>query len=264
MRSPERGSVDLTELTFDPGEVTEPPPRMIAVWCPDWPVTTARLDAGLDADAPIAVLTGNYVVACSHRARTAGVRRGLRRREAQARCPELAVLARNEAAEARAFEPVVAGLESIAPGRRDHPSRAGGDQREGPDPLLRRRDRRAARAVARGDGPAATRRRRRAHRHRRRRVRRRAVRAARRRSSTRAAPRRSSPACRSRRSTRPAPRRWSTCCAGSVCSPSARSPRCPRATCWPDSARTARGRTGRPAAPTTGRSRPAVHRSSSP
>jgi protein ImuB len=40
----------------------------------------------------------------------------LRRREAQARCPELVVVVRNEAAEARAFEPVVAALESIAPG----------------------------------------------------------------------------------------------------------------------------------------------------
>ncbi len=89
---------------------------MIAVWCPDWPVTTARLGAGLPTEALVAVVTGNYVVACSHRARMAGVRRGLRRREAQARCPDLAVLARNEAAEARVFEPVVAGLESIAPG----------------------------------------------------------------------------------------------------------------------------------------------------
>ncbi|HEY7010740.1 MAG TPA: hypothetical protein VH395_17445, partial [Jatrophihabitantaceae bacterium] len=89
---------------------------MIAVWCPDWPVTTARLEAGLTADTPVAVLTGNTVVACSHRARMSGVRRGLLRREAQARCPELAVLPRNEAAEARTFEPVVAGLESIAPG----------------------------------------------------------------------------------------------------------------------------------------------------
>ena len=89
---------------------------MIAVWCPDWPVTTARLDAGLAADAPIAVLSGNDIVACSHSARQAGVRRGLRRREAQARCPDLAVLPRNEAAEARTFEPVVAGLETIAPG----------------------------------------------------------------------------------------------------------------------------------------------------
>jgi protein ImuB len=90
--------------------------RSIAVWCPDWPVTTARLDVGLPAEAPIAVVSANHVVACSHQAREAGVRRGLRRREAQSRCPELAVLARNEAAEARTFEPVVAVLESIAPG----------------------------------------------------------------------------------------------------------------------------------------------------
>lgn len=89
---------------------------MIAVWCPDWPVTTARLEAGLSADAPVAVLAGNTVVASSHRARMSGVRRGLLRREAQARCPDLTVLPRNEAAEARTFEPVVAGLESIAPG----------------------------------------------------------------------------------------------------------------------------------------------------
>jgi protein ImuB len=89
---------------------------MIAVWCPDWPVTTARLGAGLATDAPIAVLAGNTVLASSHTARLAGVRRGLRRREAQARCPELAVLPRDESAEARTFEPVVAGLETIAPG----------------------------------------------------------------------------------------------------------------------------------------------------
>jgi protein ImuB len=94
----------------------EDAPRRICVWCPDWPVTTARLDAGLPAEAPVAVVTANRVVACSHAARTAGVRRGLRRREAQARCPELAVLGRDEAAEARTFEPVVAALEAIAPG----------------------------------------------------------------------------------------------------------------------------------------------------
>src|SRR5438309_1090341 len=93
------------------------PPRMIAVWCPDWPVTAAAAAAGNVTTAaaagnstaaaapvrtdqtPIAVVTANRVVACSELARTAGVRRGQRRREAQARCPELAVLARNEAAE---------------------------------------------------------------------------------------------------------------------------------------------------------------------
>ncbi|HEU5007491.1 MAG TPA: DNA polymerase Y family protein, partial [Jatrophihabitantaceae bacterium] len=99
------------------------PPRTAAVWCPDWPVTTVRLEASADgargtddADVPVAVLVGNHVLACSHSARAAGVRRGQRRREAQSRCPELVVLPRNEAAEARAFEPVVAALESIAPG----------------------------------------------------------------------------------------------------------------------------------------------------
>jgi protein ImuB len=90
--------------------------RRIAVWCPDWPVTTARVDAGLAVEAPVAVVTANRVVACSHTARTFGVRRGQRRREAQAACPSLAVLPRDEAAEARIFEPVVAALEEIAPG----------------------------------------------------------------------------------------------------------------------------------------------------
>ncbi len=92
------------------------PPRTIAVWCPDWPVTTARGAAGVPDDAPVAVVTANRVVACSHPARAAGVQRGLRRREAQARCPELVVLPRDETAEARTFEPVVLALESIAPG----------------------------------------------------------------------------------------------------------------------------------------------------
>lgn len=90
--------------------------RMVAAWCPDWPVTVARQGAGLPGEAPIAVVSANIVVACSHPARTAGVQRGLRRREAQSRCPDLVVVTRNEAAEARLFEPVVAALEAVAPG----------------------------------------------------------------------------------------------------------------------------------------------------
>src|SRR5882757_8914759 len=89
---------------------------MIAVWCPDWPVAAACADTGQLDEGPVAVVTASRVVACSHEARTSGVRRGLRRREAQGRCPELVVLSRNEAAEARLFEPIVLALESIAPG----------------------------------------------------------------------------------------------------------------------------------------------------
>jgi len=89
---------------------------MAAVWCPDWPVTVARVGTALTAEHPIAVITGNRVVACSYRARQLGIRRGLRRREAQGRCPELVLLPRNSPAEARAFEPILAAIESIAPG----------------------------------------------------------------------------------------------------------------------------------------------------
>jgi len=89
---------------------------MAAIWCPDWPVTAARVRAGLPASEPVAVVTANRVVACSYSARQQGVKRGLRRREAQGRCPDLTVLARDETAEARAFEPIVGAVESVAPG----------------------------------------------------------------------------------------------------------------------------------------------------
>jgi len=86
-------------------------PRLLTLWCPDWPVVA--LD--LPADVPVAVVVGEDVFACSRAARTEGVRRGLRRREAQRRCPELHVVDRDEAAEARAFEPVVTALAAVCP-----------------------------------------------------------------------------------------------------------------------------------------------------
>jgi protein ImuB len=99
---------------------------MAMLWCPDWPVVAARLAAGIPRTEPTpatAVVTANHVVACSVAARTEGVRRGMRRREAQSRCPDLVVLARDEPAEVRCFEPaiqaveaVVAGVEVVRPG----------------------------------------------------------------------------------------------------------------------------------------------------
>jgi protein ImuB len=91
------------------------PPRLATLWCPDWPVTTARMTAGAPGDAAVAVVTANLVVACSAVARTNGVRRGMRRREAQSRCPELVVLPRDEAAEVRCFEPVILAVEALIP-----------------------------------------------------------------------------------------------------------------------------------------------------
>ncbi|MEU6699138.1 DNA polymerase Y family protein [Pseudonocardia sp. NPDC046786] len=90
--------------------------RVLAVWSPDWPVTAAARAAHVPVHRPAAVLHANRVLACSATARRHGVRRGLRRREAQARCPGLAVLAPDPGRDARLFEPVVAAVEELAPG----------------------------------------------------------------------------------------------------------------------------------------------------
>ncbi|NMO93841.1 DNA polymerase Y family protein [Actinomycetospora sp. TBRC 11914] len=89
---------------------------MVALWCPDWPVVAACAESGIPADRPAAVLVAHRVVACSATARAQGIRRGLRRREAQARCPDLAVLGRDADRDARAFEVVASAVEEITPG----------------------------------------------------------------------------------------------------------------------------------------------------
>ncbi|GAA1734282.1 DNA polymerase Y family protein [Isoptericola hypogeus] len=106
--------------------------RTAVLWVPDWPVVAALAVAGLDAHVPAAVLgarsgggtgAGHSVVAVSAVARAQGVRRGMRRRQAQERCPEVVLLPADDARDAREFEPValaaetvVAGLEVARPG----------------------------------------------------------------------------------------------------------------------------------------------------
>jgi protein ImuB len=91
-------------------------PRTLLVWCPDWPVIAAEIVDGVPAAGPVAVLHANRVLACSEAARADGVRRGLRRREAQGRCPQLVVVEHDPGRDARAFEPVVAAVEDVAVG----------------------------------------------------------------------------------------------------------------------------------------------------
>lgn len=88
------------------------PVRTLALWCPDWPITAAGYDSGSDR---VVVTHAGRVIACSAAARADGVRRGLRRREAQARSPEAAVLVADADIEARAFEPVAAAVAELAP-----------------------------------------------------------------------------------------------------------------------------------------------------
>jgi protein ImuB len=120
---------------------TNLPVRTLVVWCPDWPVAAA----GAAPDEPAAVLFANRVMAASPAARAEGVVPGLRRREAQARCPALAVLDHDPARDARAFEPVVVALEALTPrieisepGRCGFPTRGPSRYFGGDDAVARR------------------------------------------------------------------------------------------------------------------------------
>ena len=85
--------------------------RTMVVWCLDWPVVAA----GVGPDHPAMVLHANRVVATSSAARARGVQRGLRRRDAQRRCPEVEVIERDEALEARRFETIASIIEAFTP-----------------------------------------------------------------------------------------------------------------------------------------------------
>lgn len=100
-----------------------PAQRVLVVWCPDWPVVAGMAEAadtdpgaGLTSRQPAAVLADNVVEVCNVAARAEGVRRGQRRRDAQARSPELVLLPDRPERDARYFEPVLALVEELRPG----------------------------------------------------------------------------------------------------------------------------------------------------
>jgi protein ImuB len=86
--------------------------RTLTVWVPDWPIAAAGFDGSAE---PVAVIFANRVVASSVVARADGVSRGLRRREAQGRCPMVTIVEYDADRDARAFEPVVAAVETLTP-----------------------------------------------------------------------------------------------------------------------------------------------------
>jgi protein ImuB len=93
-----------------------PQVRRLVLWVPDAPVVAALAAADVPVQTVAAVFTANRVVACSASARARGVVRGMRRREAQVRCPELLVLQHNPDRDATFFETVAATVEQHAPG----------------------------------------------------------------------------------------------------------------------------------------------------
>lgn len=90
--------------------------RTVALWGPDWPVTAAVMEGAAPAHLPVAVHDGRGVTAVSAVARREGVRRGMRRRSAQATCPELVLVPADEGRDARTFEPLVQAVETLVAG----------------------------------------------------------------------------------------------------------------------------------------------------
>lgn len=90
--------------------------RTTALWVPDWPVAAALVAERVGAHVPAAVHDGRRVTAVSATARAQGVRRGMRRRQAQGCCPQLLLLAADDVRDVRLFEPVALAAETVVPG----------------------------------------------------------------------------------------------------------------------------------------------------
>ena len=86
-------------------------PRLGVLWCPHWPVVVTQAEA----HEPVMVLHANRVVAHSLAAGAEGIAVGLRRRDAQARCPLVRIEQHDPARDARAFEQVVQAVGAMVP-----------------------------------------------------------------------------------------------------------------------------------------------------
>ena len=86
--------------------------RTLCVWFPDWPLR--RPDSPPDRPCQVVDASGT-VVAVTPDAVAMGVRVGMRREEAEVLAPTAVTLVSDPGAEAVAFEPVAAAIESVVP-----------------------------------------------------------------------------------------------------------------------------------------------------
>ena len=95
----------------NPDSPADIPPRMLVVEVEHW----SAIAAGLDPDTPAAVVSAGRITALTSAAATAGVCTGMRRRQAQSRCPSLELTEHDPDLDARRFAPVVTALEDLTP-----------------------------------------------------------------------------------------------------------------------------------------------------
>jgi len=92
--------------------VPRAPARVVSAWAPAWTV----LSAGAALDDLAATVTSGRITAVTPAAAQAGVRVGMRARDAHRICPQLMAHRADPDRAARAFEPVVCALEEVAAG----------------------------------------------------------------------------------------------------------------------------------------------------
>lgn len=113
-------------MTGAPAPTLTAAERVMVIWIPDWPVHALRATAHSatptnttplePGDTPLALVAQHRIVACCARAREAGVRAGMRERDAQALCPALELHPHDPDRDARSFAPIVSGLEEVVTG----------------------------------------------------------------------------------------------------------------------------------------------------
>lgn len=90
--------------------------RTLCLLSPAWPLEVARRRGRVPAGEAVFVISAAQQVLCSSRlASAAGVRTGMRRKEAESLCPQAVVLEDDPGAEASAFEPVTRAVEEVVP-----------------------------------------------------------------------------------------------------------------------------------------------------
>jgi len=92
--------------------------RSIVLWCPRWPVVAAYRDdscAEASPGEPLALIHSGVVVECSLDATAAGVRPGMKRREAHTLLPALVLIPQDEHRDRAAFDRVLIELAEYVP-----------------------------------------------------------------------------------------------------------------------------------------------------
>ena len=106
-----RGNYDSRAGLASQDEPAGIPPRMLAAEVENW----SAVAAGFDPATPAAVVSAGRITAVTPAAAAAGIRPGMRRRQAQTECPVLELAEHDPDLDARCFVPVVTALEDLTP-----------------------------------------------------------------------------------------------------------------------------------------------------